>query len=449
MKCQFFQLLRNKLILLLPRIKMMTLKNQKKMRNHSDIEQKYAFAKEKFETIGVNVDAALAQLQAISLSLHCWQTDDVTGFENTNSQLSGGIQATGNYPGKARTIDEVRQDISKVKELLPGDHRLSLHAIYGDFSGKKVDRDQIEPEHFQSWIDWAKEKNLKLDFNSTSFSHPKSGDQTLSHRDKGIRDFWIEHTVRSRRIADEMGRQQGSKACHNLWVHDGQKDITVDRFLYRSYLKESLDQIFAHKFDYVKDSVECKLFGTGLESFTAGSHEFYLGYAVQNQIMATLDMGHFHPTEEIYDKISSLLLFLPELMLHVSRPIRWDSDHVVILNDSVIMLAQEIVRANALNRVNIGLDYFDASINRIGAYVIGVRATQKAILQALLEPIQLLRTYEANGQYFERLALLEEVKALPWADIYDYFCYKNNVAVGIDFISEIEDYEKQITSKRN
>ncbi|MBB3187027.1 L-rhamnose isomerase [Microbacter margulisiae] len=418
------------------------------MKNTLGIEQKFAYAKEKYEAIGVDVDNALKQLKGISLSLHCWQTDDVTGFENSNAQLSGGIQATGNYPGKARSIDEVRQDIEKVATFLPGNHRLSLHAIYGDFGGKKVDRDQIEPEHFQSWIDWAKANNLKLDFNSTSFSHPKSGDQTLSHRDKTIRDFWIEHTIRSRRIADEMGKQLGSKACHNLWVHDGQKDMTVDRFLYRSYLKDSLDQIFAYKFENVKDSVECKLFGTGLESFTAGSHEFYMGYAVQNQIMATLDLGHFHPTEEIYDKISSLLLYTPELLLHVSRPVRWDSDHVVVLNESVIMLAQEIVRANALNRVNVGLDYFDASINRIGAYVIGARATQKAFLQALLEPINMLRKYEANGQYFERLALLEEAKALPWGDVYDYFCYINHVPVGIEFISEINEYEKQVTSRR-
>ncbi len=418
------------------------------MKKDVQIEINYQTAKERYAALGVDAESALAQLQNISLSLHCWQTDDVTGFENSGGSLSEGIQATGNYPGKARTIDEVRQDIEKVKSLLGGNHRLSLHAIYGDFGGKKVDRDQIEPEHFQSWIDWAKDVNMKLDFNSSSFSHPKSGDQTLSHRDKGIRDFWIEHTIRSRRIADEMGSQQGSKACHNLWVHDGQKDLTVDRFLYRSLLKDSLDKIFSKKFQHVKDGVECKLFGTGLESFTAGSHEFYMGYAIQNQIMATLDLGHFHPTEEIFDKISSFLLYVPELLLHVSRPVRWDSDHVVILNESVAMLAQEITRANALGRVNIGLDYFDASINRIGAYVIGARATQKAFLQALLEPIEKLRAYEANEQYFQRLALLEEAKALPWNDVYDYFCLKNNVAVGVDYIAEIETYEKAVTSKR-
>lgn len=412
------------------------------------IQKKYEMARDLYAGFGVDVDKALEALQKISLSLHCWQTDDVTGFESPDGVLTGGIQATGNYPGKARNIDEVRADVEKVKSLIPGKHRLSLHAIYGDFKGKKVDRDQIEPEHFQSWIDWAKANDMKLDFNSTSFSHPKSGNLTLASRDKGIRDFWIEHTIRSRRIADEMGRQLGDKACHNLWIHDGSKDITVDRYYYRSLLKDSLDQIFAHKFDHVKDAVESKVFGIGLESFTVGSHEFYLGYAVEKGLMATLDMGHFHPTEETYDKISSLLLYSPEILLHVSRPVRWDSDHVVILNDSVQMLAQEIVWANALGRVNIGLDYFDASINRIGAYVIGVRATQKAFLQALLSPIDKLREYEAKEQYFERLALLEEMKSLPWNDVYNYFCLINNVPVAEEYISEVEAYERDITSKR-
>ena len=408
----------------------------------------YEAAKERYAQFGVDTEKALEALGKISLSLHCWQTDDVTGFENPDGQLTGGIQATGNYPGKARNIDEVRQDIEKVKSLVPGHHRLSLHAIYGDFRGKKIDRNEIEPEHFQSWIDWAKENDMKLDFNSTSFSHPKSGDLSLANRDKGIRDFWIENTVRSRKIADEMGRQLGSKACHNLWIHDGSKDLTVDRYLYRSLLKDSLDQIYSHKFPHVKDAVECKLFGTGLESFTVGSHEFYMGYALRNDIMATLDLGHFHPTEEIYDKISSLLLFFPELLLHVSRPVRWDSDHVVILNDSVQMLAQEIVWADALSRVNIGLDYFDASINRIGAYVVGIRATQKAFLQALLSPIATLREYEVSGRNFERLALLEETKSLPWNDVYNYFCLKNNVPVAEEFIADVTAYEKDVTSKR-
>ncbi|MEG1884989.1 MAG: L-rhamnose isomerase [Alistipes sp.] len=412
------------------------------------ITKAYEIAKARYAELGIDTEVALRALQQISLSLHCWQTDDVSGFENPDGQLSGGIQATGNYPGKARNIGEVRADIEKAKALIPGNHRLNLHAIYGDFDGKKVDRNQIEPAHFQSWIDWAKLNGMKLDFNSTSFSHPKSGEMTLANRNKEIRDFWIEHTVRSRRIADEMGRQLGDKACHNLWIHDGSKDLTVDRYYYRSLLKDSLDQIFAHKFDHVKDAVECKLFGTGLESFTVGSHEFYMGYAVKNNIMATLDMGHFHPTEETYDKISSMLLYTSQIMLHVSRPVRWDSDHVVILNDSVQQLAQEIVWADALSKVNIGLDYFDASINRIGAYVIGSRATQKAFLQALLSPIRQLRAYEADGCNFQRLALLEEAKSLPWADVYNYFCLKNNTPAGEDYIADVEQYEREVTSKR-
>lgn len=412
------------------------------------ITKAYEAARVRYAEMGIDTDRALAALQQISLSLHCWQTDDVMGFENSGGQLTGGIQATGNYPGKARNIDEVRADIEKAKSLIPGSHRLSLHAIYGDFKGKKVDRDQIEPEHFQSWIDWARANGMKLDFNSTSFSHPKSGDLSLANPDKAIRDFWVEHTVRSRRIADEMGRQLGSKACHNLWVHDGAKDLTVNRYYYRSLLKESLDRIFEHKCANVKDAVECKLFGMGLESFTVGSHEFYMGYAVSNGLMATLDMGHFHPTEDVYDKISSMLLFSPEILLHVSRPVRWDSDHVVIFNDSVQMLAQEIVWAGALDRVNIGLDYFDASINRIGAYVIGSRATQKAFLLAMLTPIEKLRGYEADGRYFQRLALLEESKSLPWADVYNYFCLKNDVPAGEDYIAEVEAYEREVTSKR-
>ncbi len=408
----------------------------------------YEAAKERYADLGIDTEKALKALKDISLSIHCWQTDDVIGFENPDGQLSGGIQTTGNYPGKARNIDEVRQDMEKVISLVGGHHRLSLHAVYGDFKGKKVDRNEIEPEHFYSWIDWAKEHGMKLDFNSTSFSHPKSGDLTLAHRDKAIRDFWIEHTIRSRKIADEMGRQLGSKACHNLWIHDGSKDITVDRYYYRSLLKDSLDKIFSVRCPNVKDAVECKLFGMGLESFTVGSHEFYMCYAMKNNIMSTLDMGHFHPTEETYDKISALLLFSPEIMLHVSRPVRWDSDHVVILNDSVQMLAQEIVWADALSRVNIGLDYFDASINRIGAYVIGIRATQKAFLQALLSPIGQLREYEASGRNFERLALLEEAKGLPWNDVFNYFCLTENVPVAEDYIADIEKYEKDITSKR-
>jgi len=417
----------------------------------SGIIQNYELAKARYAQLNIDTDKAINDLSKLSISLHCWQADDVTGFENDGGELTGGIQATGNYPGKARTMAEVRADIDKAMELIPGEHRVNIHAFYGDFKGEKVDRNQIEPKHFQSWIDWAKEKGYKLDFNCTCFSHEKSADGfTLSHRDPEIRQFWIDHVIRSRKIAEEMGRQLGSKCIHNIWIPDGSKDLTVDRLLYRRNLKESLDKIFEYKTndEFMLDSIESKLFGIGSESYVVGSHEFYMGYGVANNKMITLDSGHFHPTEVISDKISSLLLFAPEIMLHVSRGVRWDSDHVVILSDELLALSQEIVRSNAIDRVHIGLDYFDASINRIGAYVVGVRATQKALLQAILEPVQQLRNYEANGQNFERLALLEEAKSLPWAAVYDYYCMQKNVVVGQDYIVDIQQYEKNVTSKR-
>lgn len=409
----------------------------------------YELAKERYAAVGINTDAALEKIQKISLSLHCWQADDVSGFENPDGVLSGGIQATGNYPGKARNIEELRADIIKAASLIPGEHRLNLHAIYGDFGGVFVDRDQLEPKHFQSWMVWAKENGFKLDFNSSSFSHPKSGELTLANPDPEIRNFWIEHTKRCRAISEAMGVFQGSPCVMNLWIHDGSKDQTVNRLKYRELLKDSLDQIFEIKYENMKDCIEAKLFGIGAESYTVGSYDFYLGYGVQNQKIVTLDTGHFHLTESIADKISSLLLFTPEIMLHVSRPIRWDSDHVTIMNDDTMDLAKEIVRCNALDRVNIGLDYFDASINRIGAYVIGSRATQKCFLQAMLEPIDMLRKWEGNGQYFERLAMLEEAKSLPWNAVWDMFCLKNEVPVGEDFIADIQKYEVDVTSKRN
>ena len=412
------------------------------------IKKAYDIAVERYAAVGVDVNKALEDLQKISLSLHCWQADDVVGFENPDGQLSGGIQTTGNHPGKARNINEVRADILKAASYIPGTHRLNLHAIYGDFGGKFVDRDQIEPKHFESWMKWAKENNMKLDFNSSSFSHPKSGSLTLANPDKEIRDFWIEHTKRSRAIAEAMGKYQGSPCVMNLWIHDGSKDQTVNRLKYRELLKESLDEIFATKYDNMKDCIEAKLFGIGAESYTVGSYDFYLGYGAKNNKIVTLDTGHFHLTESIADKISSLLLYTPEIMLHVSRPIRWDSDHVTIMNDDTLDLAKEIVRCNALDRVNIGLDYFDASINRIGAYVIGSRATQKCFMQALLEPLAKLREYEANDQLFERLALLEEAKSLPWNAVWDMFCLKNNVPVGEEFIAEIQKYEAEVTIKR-
>ena len=415
--------------------------------NEQKIKQAYDLAVERYAAIGIDVEKVMEQLQKVQLSLHCWQADDVTGFESAG-ELTGGIQATGNYPGKARNIDELRADILKAASLIPGNHRLNLHEIYGDFGGKFVDRDEVEPAHFESWMQWAAENNMKLDFNSTSFSHPKSGDLSLSNPDEGIRNFWIEHTKRCRAIAEEMGKRQNDPCIMNLWVHDGSKDITVNRMKYRALLKDSLDKIFTEKYDNMKDCIESKVFGIGLESYTVGSNDFYIGYASQNQKIITLDTGHFHPTESVADKVSSMLLFVPELMLHVSRPVRWDSDHVTIMNDDTLDLCKEIVRCDALDRVHIGLDYFDASINRIGAYVIGSRATQKCMLQALLEPLAQLRQYEANGQGFQRLALLEESKSLPWNAVWDMFCLKNNVPVGEAFIGEVEKYEAEVTSKR-
>ncbi|WP_165020258.1 L-rhamnose isomerase [Dysgonomonas sp. ZJ279] len=418
------------------------------MTKNSLVQRSYEIAKERYAAVGVDIDAALVKLQDISISIHCWQADDVCGFENLGNAGGGGIQATGNYPGKARNIEELQSDISKVLTLVGGKHRLNLHAIYGDFGGKTVDRDQIDASHFTTWMQWAKESDLKLDFNSTSFGHTKSGDLTLANPDKSIRDFWIEHTKRCRLISEEMGKFQNDPCIMNLWVHDGMKDLTVNKYKYRQLLEQSLDEIFAIDYKNMKDCIESKLFGIALESYTVGSHDFYLGYGAKKQKMVTLDMGHFHLSESVADKISSLLLFTPEIMLHVSRPVRWDSDHVTLLTDEVIDLAKEVVRADAINKVHVGLDFFDASINRIGAYAIGIRSTQKAFLQALLEPLAKLREYEANGQYFERLALLEEAKGLPWNAVWDYFCMKSDVAIGEDYIAEVQQYEKDVTSKR-
>ena len=411
------------------------------------IKQSYEIARERYAAIGVDTDKAIQQLEQTPISLHCWQTDDVVGFER-NDALSGGIQTTGNYPGRARNIDEVRADVAFAKSLLAGNHRLNLHEIYGDFGGQFVDRDQVEIKHFESWIQWAKEQGMKLDFNSTSFSHPKSGNLTLSNPDPAIREFWIEHTKRCRRIADAMGRAQGDPAIMNIWVHDGSKDLTVERKRYREIFAESLDKILAEDLPGMKTCLEAKLFGIGLESYTVGSHDFVAGYCATRKLMYTLDTGHYEQTENVSDMVASLLLFVPELMLHVSRPIRWDSDHVTIMNDQTLDLFKELIRADALHRAHIGLDYFDASINRIGAYIIGTRATQKCLLQALLEPLAKLREYEDAGQNFERLALLEEAKSLPFGAVFDYFNLKNNVPVGEEFIPAIQEYEKNVTSKR-
>ena len=422
------------------------------MSQSESVKRAFEAAKDQYARIGVDVESAMKQLDAFPISLHCWQADDVGGFETPDSSLSGGgIQATGNYPGKARNIPEHRMDLEKAMSLIPGKQRLNLHAIYGDFQGERVDRNQIELKHFQSWIDWARGQGIGMDFNCSVFSHPRASDDlTLSHKNKEIRDFWIEHTKRCRAIGAEMGKQLESPSIHNIWIQDGSKDLPVDRYTHRAILKESLDEIFAEKYskDYLKDAIESKLFGIGLEAMTVGNSEFYLAYAVANQTMICLDSGHFHPTEQVGDKISSALLFVPEILLHVTRPIRWDSDHVVTLNDDTMLIAQEIVRCNALDRVHMGLDFFDASINRIGAYVVGTRAAQQAMLFALLEPREMLLNYEEGGQFFERLAMLELLKTKPFGAVWDYYCMQHDVPVAQDFISDIQGYEKDVLSKR-
>ena len=422
------------------------------MKDRTLIEKSYHNAKEEYASLGVDTEAALRGMDAVNISLHCWQTDDVGGFEKPDATLGGGgIQVTGNYPGKARTIDQLREDIEQVMSLLPGKQRLNLHAIYGDFQGKFVERDRIEVAHFQRWIDWAKKLGIGLDFNPTCFSHPFAEDgYTLSSTNEKHRAFWVEHVKRTRKIAAEMGRQLGTAAVNNIWIPDGSKDIPVDRNGRRMLLKKSLDEAFVDEYPkaHLVDSLESKLFGLGAESMTVGSHEFYMGYAIRHNKAICLDTGHFHPTEQIADKISSILLFVDDLLLHVSRGVRWDSDHVVIFNDDLQSIAQEIVRLGALRRVHVGLDYFDGSINRIGAYVVGARAAQLAFLAALLEPTPKLREYENGGKYFERLALLEVLKTKPYAAVYDYYCLRNNVPVGEDHIAEIEKYESEVLSKR-
>jgi L-rhamnose isomerase len=416
------------------------------------IEKSYELAKEQYAALGVDTDKVLSELDNINISLHCWQTDDVGGFEKAGSVLGGGgIQATGNFPGKAKTIVQMRADLDKVMSLLPGKQRLNLHAIYGEFGGVLVDRNQIEIKHFQGWIDWAKSRGIGLDFNCTCFSHPYADDGfTLSSKDEKIRKFWVEHTKRCRAIGAEMGKQLGTPAVHNIWIPDGSKDTPVDRYTLRKNLKRSLDEIFSVKYpkEYLKDSVESKLFGIGSESMVVGSHDFYVGYAIKNGTMITLDNGHFHPTEQVGDKISSILNFVDEILLHLTRGVRWDSDHVVTFNDELLLITQEIIRAKALKRVNIGLDFFDASLNRIGAYVIGTRSAQLAFLYALLEPFQTLVSFEDKGRNFERLALLELLKTKPFGAVYDYYCLKNNVLTGQDYIDEILKYEKEVLLKR-
>jgi L-rhamnose isomerase len=415
------------------------------------IQNAYRLAKERYAMLGVNTDQALDTLARIPISLHCWQGDDVGGFESPDAELGGGLAATGNYPGKARNADELRSDLDKAYSLIPGTHRLNLHAIYAETGDQRVERNELQPEHFSAWIDWAKEKGHGIDFNPTCFSHPKAESGfTLASYDEGIREFWIEHCIACRRIGEHIGRELGTPCVTNVWIPDGFKDIPVDRKTPRMLLKDSLDKVFAEKIahQYNLDSLESKLFGIGSESYVVGSHEFYMGYAIANKTLLCLDSGHFHPTEVISDKLSSVLAFLDEVLLHISRGVRWDSDHVVILADELQAIAQEVVRGDFLHRVHIGLDYFDASINRVAAWVIGTRNVLRALLIALLEPIDQLREMEIAGDYTHRLALLEELKGLPFGAVWDYFCLQRGVPVGISFMDEIQEYEKQELSKR-
>lgn len=416
------------------------------------IKKTYDLAKQQYAELGVDTDLVIKEMEKVNISLHCWQTDDVGGYEKPGAELGGGgIQVTGNFPGKAKTIEQMRADLDKVMSLLPGKQRLNLHAIYGEFGGKLVDRDKIEVKHFQGWINWAKKRGIGLDFNCTCFSHKLADDGfTLSSKNEKIRKFWVEHTKRCRAIAAEMGKQLGTPSVHNIWIPDGSKDTPVDRNGLRKQLKKSLDEIFSVKYPkkYLKDSVESKLFGIGSESMVVGSHDFYVGYAIKNNIMITLDNGHFHPTEQVGDKISSILHFVDDILLHLTRGVRWDSDHVLTFNDELVLIAQEIVRCKALGRVNIGLDFFDASLNRIGAYVIGTRAAQMAFMYAMLEPHKTLVKYEEQAKGFERLALLELLKSKPFGAVWDYYCLQNNVAVAQEFITEIEKYEKDVLLKR-
>lgn len=418
--------------------------------SESNIQSAYALAKERYASLGVDTEKAIAALANVSISLHCWQGDDVGGFENPGGDLTGGIAATGNYPGKARTADELRKDLDVVYSLLPGSHRLNLHAIYLE-ADKKIERNQIEPHHFSAWKDWAKANSHGIDFNPTTFSHPKSADGfTLAHRDKAVREFWIEHCIASRKIGEYFGKELGSPAVTNIWIPDGYKDTPADRQSPRRLLLESLDLIFAEKIDphYNLDAVEPKLFGLGSESYVVGSMEFYTAYALTRKILLTLDSGHFHPTETISDKISSLLIYFDQLLLHVSRGVRWDSDHVVTFNDDTQAIANEIVRNDALERVHIGLDYFDASLNRIAAWTIGARNTLRALLMALLEPQEMLRKYELEGDFSSRLALQEELKSMPFSAVWDMVCLTKNVPVGMDFMKVIKDYEKDELANR-
>lgn len=415
------------------------------------IEAAFGIASERYAAFDVDVRAAMQTLGAVAISLHCWQGDDVGGFEDPLRGLSGGIMATGNYPGKARTPEQLRSDLDKAYSLIPGTHRLNLHASYLE-SERKIPRNDIQPRHFQAWVDWAREKGHGIDFNPTLFSHPLADDGfTLSHADETVRNFWIEHCQACRDIGAYFGAELGTPCITNIWIPDGYKDLPADRLAPRQRLKDSLDKIFARPLDAAHhlDAIECKLFGLGSESYVVGSHEFYLGYAIAHQKVLCLDAGHFHPTETIADKLSAVLLYVPEILLHVSRGVRWDSDHVVTLSDDLQAIMQEIVRSDALERIHIGLDFFDASINRVGAWTIGTRNALRALLMALLEPRDLLRQYENEGNFTARLALLEELKGLPFGAVWDYYCHTQNVPVGLSFMDDISAYEAKVLPERS
>ncbi len=413
-------------------------------------EQIYELAKEQYAAFGVDTEVALKQLSKVQISMHCWQGDDVGGFESGDQELSGGIATTGNYPGKARTADELRADLDLAYSLIPGTHRLNLHASYAETDGT-VERNELQPKHFNKWMDWAKEKGHGVDFNPTLFSHPLADNGfTLSDYDEGHRQFWIEHCIASRKIGEAFGKHLGTPAVTNIWIPDGMKDVPVDRYTHRVILKDSLDAIFKEAIDpaYNLDAVECKLFGIGSESYVVGSHEFYMGYAISRGKLLTLDSGHFHPTEVISDKISSIMLYVDELLLHVSRGVRWDSDHVVTLSDELEAIAHELVAGKFLDRVHIGLDFFDASINRLAAWTIGMRNTQKALLLALLKPMGTLREFEVAGDYTRRLAFTESYKNMPFGAVWNQFCAQNEVPVGFDFMKDISKYEEKVLCKR-
>lgn len=416
------------------------------------IDDAFSIARERYAEFGVDVDRALDVLGRLAVSLHCWQGDDVAGFEGTAGELGGGLAVTGRYPGRARTADELRTDLDLALRLIPGSHRLNLHASYAEHSGTPVDRDALTPDHFARWIDWARDRQVGLDFNPTFFAHPLAADGlTLSHPDATVRRFWIDHGIACRHIGAAFGRATGSACITNVWIPDGSKDTPVDRKGPRERLLESLDAVFADHIapTFNRDAVEGKLFGIGAEAYTVGSHEFYLAYAVSRGILLCLDAGHYHPTEVLSDKISAVLGFLDEALLHVSRGVRWDSDHVITLSDELDAIAQELVRGDYLHRVHLGLDFFDASINRVAAWVIGTRNLLKALLRALLEPIELLRSMEASGDLTGRLALLEEAKLLPSGAVWDAYCLRQEVPVGLDWMDPIRSYERDVLVHRS